>query len=83
MCEEREGGRLVVMSLFLSFKLESLPREELIKYVKKQAQLLQKTKAHCNGQYSSFSLFFLFFFFFFPFFFSKQTLLPSDTRIND
>ena len=49
MCGERNEGRSIVVA-FLSFKLESLPREELIKVVKKQAQLLQKTKDRCTGQ---------------------------------
>lgn len=30
-------------------QLESLSRDDLIKYIKKQAQLLQKTKAKCEG----------------------------------
>lgn len=34
----------------LLFQLDSLPRAELVKYIKRQAQLLQKSKARCNGQ---------------------------------
>ena len=32
-----------------SHQLETLTKEELVKYVKKQAQLLQKTKSRCDG----------------------------------
>lgn len=32
-------------------QLDSLSREDLIKYVRKQAQLLQKSKAKCDGRY--------------------------------
>ena len=31
-------------------QLESLPREDLIKFVKKQAMMVQKTKARCEGR---------------------------------
>ncbi len=34
-----------------SLQLEALSREDLIKYIKKQAQLLQKSKAKCEGVY--------------------------------
>lgn len=31
------------------FQLETLPREDLIKFAKKQMMLLQKAKARCTG----------------------------------
>ena len=34
-----------------SCQLEGLPREDLIKYVKKQAQMVQKLKAKNEGMY--------------------------------
>lgn len=35
--------------VWLFSQLESLPKEDLIKYVKKQVALLKQTKAKCEG----------------------------------
>lgn len=40
----------ITVDHYLSFQLDSLSREDLVKYVRKQAQLLQKTKAKCDGK---------------------------------
>lgn len=53
--ERRREGSLCVplahsLKYSISFQLDSLPRAELVKYIKKQAQLLQKSKARCDGQ---------------------------------
>ena len=44
------------LSPLLSSQLEGLPREDLIKYVKKQAQMVQKLKAKNEGTYVQFHL---------------------------
>ena len=61
----KPGGSKIQVRLLLNFsctiqgitvhvpflQLDTLPREELIKYVKKQAQLLQKAKTRCAGEW--------------------------------
>lgn len=39
----------VCIILYQTNQLDSLSREDLIKFVKKQAQILHKTKARCDG----------------------------------
>ena len=53
---EINGGNFAVkiawfnINLHVSIQLDSLSREDLVKYVRKQAQLLQKTKTRCDGK---------------------------------
>ena len=45
-------GPCILFSLSLSScQLEGLPREDLIKYIKKQAQMVQKLKTKNEGMY--------------------------------